>query len=203
MDPYQSTSSMKLVEANQSILSFALLVAMEARKCSQQWNERSDDESSTVIVEMPLPTNLLNRHDVGITAVRSLKLKACLESNVDDGHGGRRFSDSSDGVEEAEGRSPMGDQSAPDLEFFLPHSNVDDGHGGRRFSDGSDGVEEAEGRSPWATDLRQIWKSPIATLDPRQRRQGDRDGAGGGNCPLWATDFGRIWTIGDPTSSNL
>ncbi|GMN55655.1 hypothetical protein TIFTF001_024783 [Ficus carica] len=38
----------------------------------------------------------------------------------------------------------MGDRSAPDLEFFLPHSNVDDEHGGRRFSDSSDGVEEAE-----------------------------------------------------------
>ncbi|GMN72332.1 hypothetical protein TIFTF001_052856 [Ficus carica] len=38
---------------------------------------------------------------------------------LDNGHGGRRFSDGSDGVEEAEGRFPMGDRSAPDLE--IPH----------------------------------------------------------------------------------
>ncbi|GMN74115.1 hypothetical protein TIFTF001_053117 [Ficus carica] len=42
-----------------------------------------------------------------------------------------------------------------------------------------------------------------AVRGSRRRLRGDRDGAGGGNCPLWATDFGQIWTIGDPTSSNL
>ncbi|GMN58973.1 hypothetical protein TIFTF001_028072 [Ficus carica] len=105
----------------------------------------------------------------------------------------------------------MGNRSAPDLEFFLPHSNINDGHGGGRFSDGSDGVEEAEGRSPMddrsGPDLEIFHCDVRSTMEAargsRRRLRGDRDGAGGGNCPLWATDFGRIWTIGDPTSSNL